>query len=234
MITKENVQKYIFTLILYFVSFVVVADNFYFTDTYGNKIDYIYNDTNNYLSIHKYNEDDLSVIDIKCYQNHSVCLYNQTVNEIIIYTNILPPDLVFIYIETNNGLDSIPLKVIEPFYRFNISIVKELSNTDTLTLKYGKSIFIDLQIEEKYKFITKFEDNIYLLSSIFWDNDKYPVIVKRESYNRYELIFPYDIFGYKRMIESPVNLVVYPYRLINKTKPSPISHKSVSYIVKIE
>ena len=57
-------------------------------------------------------------------------------------------------------------------------------NTTFARIREISRIFIDLQIEDNYKYITKFEENVYLLASIFWDNDTYPVIVRRHSYSK--------------------------------------------------
>ena len=221
-------------LILCLISSNVIASNFYFTDTYGNKVENIYSNTNNYLSLNKKYNDSLSIIDIKCYNSNTSCSYNKEINELQIYTSLIAFKKLFVYVINRGKVDSIQLQIIQPFYNLKINISSESLDEDTLNLTYGKSVFVELEIEDNYKYLTKFEENIYLLSAIFWDKDQYPVIVKKHSYNKYELLFPYSIFGYKFMINTPVYLFIYPHSLVRKNEPEPILHRSVNYIVKIE
>ena len=231
---KKNIWKYFLVALLYSISSIGVANHFYFTDIYGNKVEYIYTHTQNYLSIHEVSNNESSIIDIQSYKGHTICSYNSVRNEVGIYTQILAPQILFIYIENDEGLDSIPLQVVQPSPKFAIVLAKESLIADTLKIKYKRSVFIELQIEERYKFLTKFEDNIYLLSNILWNENKYDVIIRRNSYGKYELLIPYHIFKYKEKIDSPVTLVIYPYILVNKSEPKLLLHNSFSCIVKIE
>ena len=209
------------------------------TDTYSNKIQSIYNNTYNYLILNKQNSESLIITDVKIkfkgsYKYYTECFFNAKTNELKIYTTSPSFKKILIHITTEEGLDSILLQVIPPFDDFKINISKESLDGDTLDLKYGKSIFVNLQINDNYKHLTKSEENIYLLSTIFWKNNQYPVIVRKSSYYKYELLFLYDIFRYKDFITTEVILSIYPYILINKREPEPILHRSVNYVVKIE
>ena len=223
---------YLLLLFLLFLSFDGRASDFYFTDTYGNKLQGIYSKTNNYLSLHSNDNDTLSIVDIKCYKNSISYSYKKQINELRIYPNIIPSEKIFVYILTKDKVDSIQLQILQPFYSLEINISSESSEKDTLHLKSGKSVFIDLQIADNYKYITKFEENIYLLSSVFWDKNEYQVIIRRKSYSKYELLFPYNIF-HRDWIKTPARLLIYPYSII-KNEPQPILHRSVNYVVKIE
>ena len=212
-----------------------VASGFYFTNMYGNTVDRIYPNSNNYLYLHSDSKDVLLVDSLICYKFNTYYMYNKYNKELKIYTNTPIYNDIMIYVKYGNKVDSISLMVVNPFNKFKINLLKNVLEDDTVSIRYDRSVHISLDLDSLYKILTKFEENIFLVSYIAYDRNKYPIIVKKNLAYRYELIIPYSIFMHKQKIKlGEAFLVIVPYSFENGNNIIPIHHKSVSYIVKLE
>ena len=216
-------------LLLIMTCFLVkntMASNFYFKDTYGNIVKHIYSNTNNYLSLHKKNIDVLETIELESSQS---MVYKKDINELKI--NPVHTKQVCVYIKTINGIDTIYLKVMQPLLFFDIEIPDFLPHEDTLKLKYNKSIILNLYFEDNYKYITKFEDNVFIIAYVnYTDDTKNCLIVKKNSYSRYEVIITDEVLRHKG---KEAYFYISTYRLINESA-SLMNHKDIKCLFKIE
>ncbi|WP_375561926.1 hypothetical protein ACE193_05100 [Bernardetia sp. OM2101] len=175
-----NKKKFCFLVLFQFFIFSnVLAKDYYFTDMFGNEIDYIYANVNNYLSIKT--RDNSPVFYLGC---SAICFYNQgeikvnpkSVSKISFYV-ILERDIY----QDNIKTDTLTIEVKYPFHNFEINVLFE----DTIPkLKYNTSVKFNLHFDERYKYLTKFEENIFFVSYIHYtlDKRKVCVVINRKSY----------------------------------------------------
>lgn len=155
-----------------------IASSFYLTDTYGNEVQNIYSNTNNYLSLYKKNSNFLGVIELNFSQN-VIYSYDKKINELKINPNHTRQ--IDLYIKTIDGIDTVCIKILEPLLLFDIKISDSLLQQDTLKLSHNRSIMLELYFEDSYKYITKFEDNVYIIAYVNYIKytDKSCLIIKK-------------------------------------------------------
>jgi len=222
-------KKLFLVLFQFFVFSNVLAEDYYFTDTFGNEIDYIYANVNNYFSIKT--RDNSPIFYLGCSE---MCFYNQ--DEIKV--NPKSTSRIFIYVvlerdmyNDNMKIDTLTIGVKYPFPLSDFEI--NVSFGDTIPkLKYNTSIKFNVHFGEEYKLVTKFEENVFFVSYIHYTLDKCKVyvVINRKSYYEYELLFSDEIFRRKR---ENVYLNIVPFVREGNTL-EPILHREIHQLIEIE
>lgn len=213
-------------MLIYFVSYDdSLGKDYYFTDTFGNEINYIYKNVNNYFSIKTRDNSPLNVSFITCSKS---CYYNGKINELKV--NPTYTDRLYIYIvldQEKERYDTISIEVVEPFPNFKINILSDSSNA--LQVAYNQNVIFDLYFDKSYNYITKFEENIFFIPYIYDENLKYYLVIRKISYYRYELLLPIEVFTKNRI----AYLKIIPY-ITQENTLLPILHREAIIKIKIE
>lgn len=227
----KQIMKKMMSSALFLFSFLLISlsvKGFVVTNVNGDSLNYLYIMTENYLLVKNGNNKLDTTLKVYCSVPFE---YEKETGFLKIRVRDYIP--VKIIIKNNEKADSIILSVkLSPFESLNINVCNATNDKDSILLKEFTPIYVNILIDESYKILTNYTQQIHIISYITDENRNIiPIVITKKNTYKYELLIPSDI--YVLHTGNCLNLHIVPYQSDNYTEKGirSIIHKEKSFLI---